>query len=173
MHRLKLVKYPPSPPGSQGVGPHKDSTGLFTFLSQDNVGGLQVLSKSGKWIHTPPIKGSLVVNVQQGFEAITGGVCPATTHRVIVGSLEQKFLKVPFSCWNQSPTASVRYSVPFFQAVRLDLTNEQLKKSAAHIVAQIPVTDDKKKRAVDVPSEFLSTLFSCVSFRTPFLLPVR
>jgi hypothetical protein len=25
-----------------------------------------------------------VVNIQQGFEAITGGVCTATTHRVIV-----------------------------------------------------------------------------------------
>jgi isopenicillin N synthase-like dioxygenase len=26
----------------------------------------------------------LVINIQQGFEAITGGVCAATTHRVIV-----------------------------------------------------------------------------------------
>ncbi|CAK7205774.1 hypothetical protein SEUCBS139899_008553 [Sporothrix eucalyptigena] len=146
MHRLKLVKYPPSPPGvpGQGVGPHKDSTGLFTFLAQDSVGGLQVLSKGGEWIAAPPIAGSLVVNVQQGFEAITGGVCPATTHRVV------------------SPTGTtVRYSVPFFQAVRLDLTTAQLQSSAKHIVARIPVTDDRKKRAVDVPSEFLSPLFSC------------
>ena len=154
MHRLKLVKYPPCPstglPGAmpgQGVGPHKDSTGLFTFLAQDDVGGLQVLSKSGEWIAAPPVKGSLVVNVQQGFEAITGGVCPATTHRVV------------------SPTGSItRYSVPFFQAVRLDLTTAELQSSAAHIVARIPTTDDREKRAVDVPSEFLSPLFSCVGF---------
>jgi len=86
MDRLKLVKYPPADPGSQGVGPHKDSTGLFTFLSQDTVGGLQVLNKSGEWIDAPPIEGSLVVNIQQGFEAVTGGVCSATTHRVIVSS---------------------------------------------------------------------------------------
>ncbi len=84
MHRLKLVKYPAAPSGSIGVGPHKDSTGLFTFLSQDAVGGLQVLSKEGEWLDAPPIEGSFVVNVQQGFEAVTGGVCPATTHRVIV-----------------------------------------------------------------------------------------
>lgn len=84
MHRLKFVKYPPAPPGSQGVGPHKDSTGLFTFLFQDQIGGLQVLARSGQWIDAPPIEGSLVVNVQQGFEAITGGLCPATIHRVIV-----------------------------------------------------------------------------------------
>lgn len=73
MDRLKFIKYPQSPPGSQGVGPHKDSSGLFTFLSQDDTGGLQVLNKKGEWIDAPPIEGSLVVNIQQGFEAITGG----------------------------------------------------------------------------------------------------
>jgi isopenicillin N synthase-like dioxygenase len=84
MDRLKFIKYPQSPPESQGVGPHKDSTGLFTFLSQDDTGGLQVLNKNGEWIGAPPIEGSLVVNIQQGFEAITGGICAATTHRVVV-----------------------------------------------------------------------------------------
>lgn len=84
MSRLKFVKYPQSAPDSQGVGPHKDSAGLFTFLSQDSTGGLQVLNKNGEWIDVPPVEGSLVVNIQQGFEAITGGVCTATTHRVIV-----------------------------------------------------------------------------------------
>lgn len=84
MSRLKFVKYPPAAQDSQGVGPHKDSAGLFTFLSQDDAGGLQVLNKNGQWIDVPPIEGSLVVNIQQGFEAITGGICAATTHRVIV-----------------------------------------------------------------------------------------
>ncbi|KAJ5400075.1 hypothetical protein N7465_010564 [Penicillium sp. CMV-2018d] len=143
MSRLKFVKYPPAAQNSQGVGPHKDSAGLFTFLSQDNTGGLQVLNKNGEWIDVPPIEGSLVVNIQQGFEAITGGICAATTHRVI------------------APTSQTRYSIPFFQGVRLDLTLDQLKESAAHIVQRIPASDDKKKRAVDVPSEFLSPLYSC------------
>ncbi|RHZ43990.1 isopenicillin N synthase family dioxygenase [Aspergillus thermomutatus] len=143
MDRLKFIKYPQSPPGSQGVGPHKDSSGLFTFLSQDDTGGLQVLNKKGEWIDAPPIQGSLVVNIQQGFEAITGGVCTATTHRVI------------------APTSKTRYSIPFFLGVRMDLTLAQLKESAAHIVQRIPASDDRKKRAVDVPSEFLSPLYSC------------
>ncbi|OJJ33671.1 hypothetical protein ASPWEDRAFT_156880, partial [Aspergillus wentii DTO 134E9] len=143
MDRLKFVKYPQSPEGSQGVGPHKDSTGLFTFLSQDNTGGLQILNKKGDWIDAPPIEGSLVVNIQQGFEAITGGICTATTHRVI------------------APTTKTRYSIPFFLGVRMDLTLDQLKESAAHIVRTIPASDDRKKRAVDVPSEFLSPLYSC------------
>lgn len=143
MDRLKFVKYPPAPPNSQGVGPHKDSAGLFTFLSQDGTGGLQVLNKNGEWIDALPIEGSLVVNIQQGFEAITGGICAATTHRVI------------------APTTKTRYSIPFFLGVRLDLTLDQLKESAAHIVSRIPVTDDRKKKAVDVPSEFLSPMYAC------------
>ncbi|KAJ5086174.1 Oxoglutarate/iron-dependent dioxygenase [Penicillium argentinense] len=143
MSRLKFVKYPPSAPDSQGVGPHKDSAGLFTFLSQDNTGGLQVLNKNGEWIDVPPVEGSLVVNIQQGFEAITGGVCAATTHRVI------------------APISRTRYSIPYFLGVRLDLTLQQLQESAAHIVKRIPASDDRKKRAVDVPSEFLSPLYAC------------
>lgn len=94
MDRLKFIKYPQAPPESQGVGPHKDSTGLFTFLSQDDTGGLQVLNKNGAWIDAPPIEGSLVVNIQQGFEAITGGVCAATTHRVVV-SVSHRLLTPP------------------------------------------------------------------------------
>ncbi|KAL4977171.1 hypothetical protein BDW66DRAFT_40357 [Aspergillus desertorum] len=145
MDRLKFIKYHKSPPNSQGVGPHKDSSGLFTFLSQDDTGGLQVLNKNGEWINAPPIEGSFVVNIQQGLEAITGGICAATTHRVI------------------APVTKTRYSVPFFLGVRMDLTTEQLRESAAHIVARIPISDDRKKRAVDVPSEFLSPLYSCAS----------
>ncbi|RJE20447.1 Oxidoreductase, 2OG-FeII oxygenase family [Aspergillus sclerotialis] len=143
MDRLKFIKYPQAPPESQGVGPHKDSTGLFTFLSQDDTGGLQVLNKNGEWIDAPPIQGSLVVNIQQGLEAITGGICAATTHRVI------------------APVNKTRYSIPFFLSVRMDLTLDQLKESTAHIVRKIPASDDRKKKAVDVPSEFLSPLYSC------------
>lgn len=84
MDRLKLIKYPPSPSEDQGVGPHKDSSGMFTFLVQDSVGGLQVLNKDGQWIDVTPLEGGVVVNIAQGFEAIVGGVCGATTHRVIV-----------------------------------------------------------------------------------------
>ena len=179
MHRIKLIKYPAAPAGAIGVGPHKDSTGLFTFLSQDSVGGLQVLAKDGEWIEAPPIKGSLVVNVQQGFEAVTGGVCPATTHRVIV-SRTQTYppatrLHDVGSCSffghgtdvndaAQSPRSTTRYSIPFFQGVNYSLTLESLRSSAAHIVSRIPVSDDAKKRAVDVPSEFLSPLYADVSF---------
>ncbi|KAL0931316.1 2OG-Fe(II) oxygenase [Colletotrichum truncatum] len=111
-HRLKLVHYPALPEsevGSQGVGPHKDSSGWWTFLLQaspPHIKGLQALNKNGEWIDVPVLPGSFVVNIGQAFEVVTNGVCKATTHRVLSGSLE-------------------RFSVPFFQGVRRDLTKEE------------------------------------------------
>lgn len=110
-HRLKLVRYPSHPDGTeaQGVGPHKDSSGWWTFLLQASppeVKGLQVLNKAGSWIDVPVIPGTFVVNIGQAFEVVTNGVCKATTHRVLGGSRE-------------------RFSVPFFQSVRRDLTKER------------------------------------------------
>jgi isopenicillin N synthase-like dioxygenase len=110
-HRLKLVHYPESrasspSSSSQGVGPHKDSSGWWTFLLQASppeVRGLQVLNKAGAWIDVPVVPGTFVVNIGQAFEVVTGGVCKATTHRVLSGRRD-------------------RFSVPFFQGVRRDLT---------------------------------------------------
>jgi isopenicillin N synthase-like dioxygenase len=109
-HRLKLVHYPATQSGTgQGVGPHKDSSGWWTFLLQASppeVKGLQVLNKSGEWVDVPVKPGTFVVNIGQTFEVITNGVCPATIHRVLSGTAE-------------------RYSVPFFQGVRRDLTRHE------------------------------------------------
>ncbi|KAK0629511.1 oxidoreductase [Bombardia bombarda] len=113
-HRLKLVRYPPVTKASdstvQGVGPHKDSSGWWTFILQaspPHIGGLQALNKHGAWIDVPVVPGSLVVNIGQAFEVVTNGVCKATTHRVL--------LTEPYE----------RFSVPFFQGVRRDLTRAE------------------------------------------------
>ncbi|KAL6703921.1 hypothetical protein ACN47E_008957 [Coniothyrium glycines] len=109
-HRLKLVRYPASTAGEeQGVGPHKDSSGWWTFLLQASpahVKGLQVLNKLGEWIDVPNLPGTFVVNVGQGFEVVTNGVCKATTHRVLSSVHE-------------------RFSVPFFQGMRRSLTKKE------------------------------------------------
>ena len=89
-HRIKLVKYPPSPSSGgslrgQGVGAHKDSSGWLTFLYQ--VGqeeGLEVLDSNGEWIAAPPIHDTFVVNFGNAFETATEGAVKATTHRVEV-----------------------------------------------------------------------------------------
>jgi len=121
-HRLKLIRYPPAPvqedlaSPAQGVGPHKDSSGWWTFLlqaspSDPSGGGLQVLRVEGSresWVPVPPIQGSFVVNIGQVFEVIAHGVCRATTHRVVM-----------------APGASERYSVAFFQGVKGALTRAE------------------------------------------------
>lgn len=125
--RLKLVHYRPSPDAtldaqSQGVGPHKDSSGWMTFLlqaSDPSIKGLQVLSKDGRWLDAPPVPGTLVVNMGQAFEVATNGVCKATTHRVLL-----------------PPGDYDRYSVPFFQGVRPDLTKLDLKALWKHFDQQ-------------------------------------
>ena len=122
-HRLKLVHYRSTPESfSQGVGPHKDSSGWLTFLLQPSdpiIKGLQALSRDGNWIDVPPIPGTFVVNLGQAFEVVTNGVCKATTHRVLL----------PAGNYD-------RYSVPFFQGVRLDLKREDCKQLWQHFDQQ-------------------------------------
>lgn len=115
-HRIKLLRYPPSPPnaehGSQGVGAHKDSSGWLTFLYQvGNEPGLEVLSSSNEWIPARPIANSFVVNFGNAFEAATEGAVKATIHRVTA----------------PGPTSNVRYSIPFFMGLPLDMTVSEVR----------------------------------------------
>lgn len=114
-HKLKIVRYPdldeigvPRPTNaseteqqSQGVGPHKDSMLTSYLLQASEHRGLQAQNMRGEWIDCPPEKGTLVVALGQGIEAVTHGVCQSTTHRVL------------------SPKRGLgaRYSIPFFQGV--------------------------------------------------------
>jgi isopenicillin N synthase-like dioxygenase len=108
---LKLVKYPIAVNDEkQGVGAHKDSSGWLTFLYQvGSEPGLEVLDKNGTWIAATPIAGSFVVNFGHAFEAATEGAVRATIHRV------------------QAPVERVRYSIPFFMGLPLDLNASEIK----------------------------------------------
>lgn len=140
-HRLKLVHYPASESGAdQGVGPHKDSSGWWTFLLQaspPHIKGLQALNKNGDWIDIPKIPGTFVVNIGQGFEVVTNGVCKATTHRVLSGTDE-------------------RYSVPFFQGMRRNLTKEEAVSTLkAHFTSKDFATGIESDEGGEIDSAFL------------------
>ncbi|KAH7273671.1 hypothetical protein FSOLCH5_001442 [Fusarium solani] len=118
-HKLKIVKYPDlaelgrgGDAQGQGVGPHKDSMLTSYLLQATSHKGLQVQNVRGEWIDCEPIPGTLVVAIGQGLEALTQGVCVSTTHRVL------------------SPAAGsgARFSIPFFQGVRMDAEFEDLEK---------------------------------------------
>jgi isopenicillin N synthase-like dioxygenase len=78
---FRIFHYPPDVPDSQqwGVGEHTDY-GLLTLLAQDDAGGLQVKSPDG-WIEAPPIAGTLVCNIGDMLDRLTGGLYRSTPHR--------------------------------------------------------------------------------------------
>ncbi|KAL4915816.1 hypothetical protein BDW62DRAFT_212387 [Aspergillus aurantiobrunneus] len=118
--KMKLIKYP-TPTGSdesQGVGAHKDSEFLTFLLQATPHHGLEVQNKSGLWISAPPIDGSLVVNIGRALEAITGGVCTATTHRVNLAP--SNYVDA------DSTPLGPRFSIPVFQGMSLDLSIEDI-----------------------------------------------
>ena len=63
-----------------GVGEHTDY-GLLTILKQDDVGGLQIKSRS-RYIDAPPLPGSFVCNIGDMLDRMTGGLYRSTPHRV-------------------------------------------------------------------------------------------
>jgi isopenicillin N synthase-like dioxygenase len=79
---FRIFHYPPSPPGTPdwGVGEHTDY-GLITLLAQDDSGGLQIAAPEG-WIDAPPIPGTLVCNIGDMLDRLTGGWYQSTPHRV-------------------------------------------------------------------------------------------
>ena len=86
LSRASFVYYPRQPEdlgeARFGVGPHTDF-GVLTVLCQDAVGGLQVQTAKGEWIHAPPIEGTLVVNVGDLLSRWTDGAYVSTPHRVV------------------------------------------------------------------------------------------
>jgi isopenicillin N synthase-like dioxygenase len=83
---FRIFHYPASASGSAqaaapwGVGEHSDY-GLLTLLAQDGSGGLQVKSPGG-WIDAPPLPGTLVCNIGDMLDRLTGGWYRSTPHRV-------------------------------------------------------------------------------------------
>ena len=77
---LKMISYPPTPPGGAGVNAHSDQ-GFITLLMQHGVPGLQVRLADG-WVDADPPAGALIVNLGETLQAMTSGYFVATDHRV-------------------------------------------------------------------------------------------
>jgi isopenicillin N synthase-like dioxygenase len=131
---LRVGAYPqmdPSKPTAadiQGVGPHKDGSFLTYLLQGTGHSSLEVQNKSGAWISAPPIPNTLVVNIGRSLEALTQGVCVATTHRVN--------LKPAQYLGADNIPLGKRLSFAFFQHVALDVTKEDMRvELPPHILA--------------------------------------
>jgi isopenicillin N synthase-like dioxygenase len=82
MSLTKMINYPPTPAGGAGVNAHHD-TGFVTLLAPGDVAGLEVLNPAGEWIPVPSIPNTLVVNLGEMLQSMTGNYFIATPHRVI------------------------------------------------------------------------------------------
>lgn len=83
---FRIFRYPASSEAERiaapwGVGEHTDY-GLLTLLAQDRYGGLQVRTETG-WINAPPIPETLVCNIGDMLDRLTGGWYRSTPHRVL------------------------------------------------------------------------------------------
>jgi isopenicillin N synthase-like dioxygenase len=95
---FRIFNYPAAPASDSGdtpwgVGEHTDY-GVLTILRQDDVGGLQVRSRS-RWIDAPPIPGSFICNIGDMLDRMTRGVYRSTPHRVL-NSAPRDRLSFPF-----------------------------------------------------------------------------
>jgi isopenicillin N synthase-like dioxygenase len=90
-----------------GVGAHCDVS-VITVLLQDDVGGLEVCDRSGRWIKAAYVPGAYVVNIGETMMQWTNGEYVSTLHRVISKKLKDRF------------------SVPLFMAPDYDLVIEPL-----------------------------------------------
>ncbi|KAB2616396.1 feruloyl CoA ortho-hydroxylase 1-like [Pyrus ussuriensis x Pyrus communis] len=95
--RIQLNYYPicPNPELAVGNGRHSDISTL-TILLQDDIGGLYVRrndngnDKDSGWIHVPPVKGSLVINIGDALQIISNGRYKSVEHRVAVNSSKNR-----------------------------------------------------------------------------------
>ncbi|KAJ8764733.1 hypothetical protein K2173_009118 [Erythroxylum novogranatense] len=85
-HILVANLYPrcPQPERAMGMPPHSDF-GLLTLLTQNGVGGLQLLHND-KWINVNPIPNSFVINIGDHLEILSNGKYKSVLHRAVVNN---------------------------------------------------------------------------------------
>jgi isopenicillin N synthase-like dioxygenase len=74
-----------------GVGEHRD-TGAFTLLMQDDVPGLEVQDRTGRWVEATIVPRALVVNIGDSMMSWTNGEFVSTPHRVVNRSTLDRYI---------------------------------------------------------------------------------
>ncbi|KAK4476586.1 hypothetical protein RD792_015743 [Penstemon davidsonii] len=83
---------------AEGLGMHTDMSCL-TIVYQDEIGGLQVRSKDGKWMNILPCEGTLVVNIGDMLQAWSNERLRSSEHRVVLMKLMNRFSLAFFWCF--------------------------------------------------------------------------
>lgn len=83
---------------AEGLGMHTDMSCL-TIVYQDEIGGLQVRSKDGKWMNIIPCEGTLVVNIGDMLQAWSNERLRSSEHRVVLKKPMNRFSLAFFWCF--------------------------------------------------------------------------
>jgi isopenicillin N synthase-like dioxygenase len=123
MVQTRLFHYPPQPPDGDekqlGVAPHTDY-GMITILSQDPIGGLELLKRDGEWVAAPYIPGTFVINLGDLMKVWTNDIYISNPHRVVNRSGRERYsiptffnldYDAPVACLDtcQSPSNPSKY----------------------------------------------------------------
>ncbi|KAL8500008.1 hypothetical protein ACS0TY_019849 [Phlomoides rotata] len=84
--------------GAEGLGMHTDMSCL-TIVYQDEIGGLQVRSKDGKWMNIVPCEATLVVNIGDMLQAWSNDHLRSSEHRVVLNNPTNRFSLAFFWCF--------------------------------------------------------------------------
>jgi isopenicillin N synthase-like dioxygenase len=125
---LRVLHYPPVPtgaqPGAVRAAAHEDIN-FITLMVGARGAGLEIRLRDGRWVPVVAEPGTLIVNAGDMLARLTGGLIPATTHRVV----------------NPDGPNVSRHSMPFFLHPRNDTDLSCLPACAARgAVAQPPIT---------------------------------
>lgn len=110
---VALHYFPTTEAENSGLSEHEDAN-CFTFVLQDDIGGLEV-RKDGQWIPVIPTQGTLVVNVSDVIQVLSNKKFKSATHRVV------------------RPKGRSRYSYAFFYNVHGDNWIEPLPQFTTEI----------------------------------------
>ena len=133
--------------------------GFVTILLQDQLGGLEVKTKSG-WISAPPIPGTFVINIGDILELWTRGILKATLHRV------------------RNTSSHLRLSFPYFYDPAWNSTLEKIpedcldKKLLSHATSEAEARWDKLDlHRIDKSTTYGQFVWRKISNVFPHLVP--
>lgn len=97
---LRVIHYPPIPegvsPASMRAAPHEDIN-LITLLCEATAGGLELLTRDGRWLPIQALPGQIIVDAGDMLQNLTNGLLKSTTHRVVnPGSSRERRFSMPF-----------------------------------------------------------------------------
>ena len=124
---LRVLHYPPLQPGMDPKAvrsaQHEDINFLTIMVAAEGA-GLELLDRDGAWLPVETEPTNLIVDSGDMLARMTGGLIPATTHRVVNP---------------EGPNVS-RYSMPFFMHPTLETSLEAPPACAGKGVPYPPIT---------------------------------